>query len=362
MWSPGERDTKFTGKLIASLTTCQSTSSGTSGVANGRTTRKQTSVNGSPRNSSSSAAECRAISTGMYSPPSGASPRSTAPRSEVSGALRDVLRYLNEFRSSRVSGFALNHFQERRGVQRSIAQRGDLQRAMRERFITLAPRGNQSRITPRDRLAGFFARLWLKRAAPQYGLRIIQISVDQELLFLRGSRQMHYRHLAPQAHQQMIAGINDASRCIEHQGFLRLILEFRQDFIQRMNFLGQVLGLAFRVRRGIRPAHPRGDAVDALVTASRELFLQFFFDSVVAGNRGITARRQPSGPECFSSTGHSDERQAKWFLQVYVHDEEIVFYDSLPARSRARQVHYSSLKILSIGSHFSPGRAPGKAF
>jgi hypothetical protein len=25
-------------------------------------------------------------------------------------------------------------------------------------------------------------------------------------------------------------------------------------------------------------------------------------------------------------------------------------------------VHYSSSKILSIGSHFSPGRAPGKAF
>src|SRR5260370_20834966 len=200
MCRPGESETSFTGKVIASLTTCHSTSSGTSGVANGRTTRKQTSVNGSRRNSSSSSEECRAISTGMYKPPSGASPRSTAPRSEVSGALRDVLRYLNEFRSSRVPGFALNHFQERRGVQRSIAQRGDLQRAMRERFITLTPRGNQSRITTRDRLARVFARLWLKRAAPQHRLWLIQISFDQQLLFFRGSRQMYHRHLAPQTH------------------------------------------------------------------------------------------------------------------------------------------------------------------
>jgi hypothetical protein len=30
----------------------------------------------------------------MYSPPSGAKPRNTAPRSDVSGASRDVLRYL----------------------------------------------------------------------------------------------------------------------------------------------------------------------------------------------------------------------------------------------------------------------------
>jgi len=32
---PGDSDTKFMGKLIASLTTCQSTSSGTSGAAKG---------------------------------------------------------------------------------------------------------------------------------------------------------------------------------------------------------------------------------------------------------------------------------------------------------------------------------------
>src|SRR5262249_9207771 len=57
-------------------------------------TRKQTSVKGSERNSSSSSGERFAISAGMYNPPSGAIPRKTAPRKEVSGALFDVLRYL----------------------------------------------------------------------------------------------------------------------------------------------------------------------------------------------------------------------------------------------------------------------------
>src|ERR1700686_822554 len=94
MCNPGDSDTSFTGKLIASLTTCHITSSGTSGPANGRATRKHTSVNGSRRNSSSSSGVRRAISTGMYNPPSGAKPRNTAPRSDVSGASRDVLRYL----------------------------------------------------------------------------------------------------------------------------------------------------------------------------------------------------------------------------------------------------------------------------
>src|SRR6267143_461206 len=171
MCRPGESETSFTGKLIASLTICQSTSSGTSGVANG----------------------------------------STAPRSEVSGALRDVL-YLNEFRSSRTSHFVLNHFQKRGSVQRSIAQCGDLQGAMRERFIALTPRCNQRRVTTRHRVAWFFAWFWLKRATPQHGLWIVQISFDEQQLLFRGSRQMHDRHLAPQAHEQIVPGVNDASR------------------------------------------------------------------------------------------------------------------------------------------------------
>src|ERR1700693_4955983 len=94
MCKAGDSDTSSTGKLIASLTTCHITSSGTSAPANGRATRKHTSVNGRRRNSSNSSGERRAISNGMYNPPSGAKPRNTAPRSDVSGASRDVLRYL----------------------------------------------------------------------------------------------------------------------------------------------------------------------------------------------------------------------------------------------------------------------------
>src|SRR5260370_37491032 len=120
MCSPGERDTSLTGKLIASLTTCHNTSSGTSAPAKGRTTRKHTSVNGSRRNSSSSSGDRRAISTGIYSPPSGASPRNIAPRSDVSGACRDVLRYLIGKLSSRTFDLVLDHPEDCFGAQRSI--------------------------------------------------------------------------------------------------------------------------------------------------------------------------------------------------------------------------------------------------
>src|SRR6266403_1562167 len=180
MCRPGESETRFTGKLIASLTSRQSTSSGTSGVANGLATRKQTSVNGRPRNSSSSSGECRAISTGMYRPPSGASPRSTAPRSDVRGASRDVLRYLTGSVSSGGFDLAVNHSQKRGGIQRTIAQRGDLQGAVRKRFIALAARGDQRGITARSGFTRRFPGLRLKRAAPQYRLGIVQISFDQE--------------------------------------------------------------------------------------------------------------------------------------------------------------------------------------
>jgi hypothetical protein len=67
----------------------------------------------------------------MYSPPSGASPRRTAPRSDVSGASREVLRYLKGSRSSRTFDLALNHFQKLGGIQRAIAQHCHWQRAMR---------------------------------------------------------------------------------------------------------------------------------------------------------------------------------------------------------------------------------------
>src|SRR6267378_5164038 len=111
----------------------------------------------------------------MYSPPSGASPRRTAPRSDVSGASRDVLRYLKGSRSSRTFDLALNHFQKFGGVQRTIVQRGDLQRAVRKRFVALSARGDQRRIAARNGFQRRFLGLRLKRSAPQYRLWIAQI-------------------------------------------------------------------------------------------------------------------------------------------------------------------------------------------
>src|SRR6266849_2153115 len=284
MWSPGDSDTRFTGKLIASLTTCHSTSSGTSGVANGFATRKQTSVNGRRRNSSSSCGECRAISAGMYSPPSGASPRRTAPRSDVSGASREVLRYLKGSRSSRTFDLALNHFQKLGGIQRPIAQHCHWQGAMRKGFVALAPRGDQRRIAARDGFARRFPGPRLKRAAPQYRLWIVQIPFDQELLLLRRGREIHDGHLPPQAHQQIVPDVDEAPSGIEHQGFFTVLLKFRQDFVERVNFLRQLVGFALPIREAVRPAHPRGHAVNSGEPAGGEARCKLLLDAVVAGN------------------------------------------------------------------------------
>src|SRR5258705_7966279 len=109
----------------------------------------------------------------MYNPPSGASPRRTAPRSDVSGASREVLRYLKSSRSSRTFDLALNRFQKRGGIQRTVAQHCHLQGAMRQRFVALAASGDQRRIAARDGFARAFLGPRLKRAAPQYRLWIV---------------------------------------------------------------------------------------------------------------------------------------------------------------------------------------------
>src|SRR5258708_34517002 len=76
---------------------------------------------------------------------------------------------------------------------------------MRERFITLAPRGDQRRITSRDRLAWCFSRPCLKRAAPQHRLGIVQISFDQELLFFRGRTAAPDRKISERSQAGVVA-------------------------------------------------------------------------------------------------------------------------------------------------------------
>src|ERR1700722_114810 len=237
MCSPGESETIFTGKLIASLTTCHSTSSGTSGAANGFTTRKHTSVNGSARNSSNSSGDRRAISTGIYNPPSGANPRNTAPRSDVSGASRDVLRYLISVVSVKYfycddlptsGGFNLPAYllQESFYVSSIVLQitsvlcpqLGHMYRAMRQCFITFPPPPNKQRATPRPPFAGPFLILHKKPPPPQHRLRIIQISFHQYSLFIFSVGQMHDCHLPPQAHQNIVLRVDHAPGRIQNYG------------------------------------------------------------------------------------------------------------------------------------------------
>jgi len=209
MCRPGESETRFTGELIASLTTCQSTSSGTSGVANGRATRKQTSVNGRREIPPVPPANARNLH-GMYRPPSGASPRSTGARSEVAGFAR-LLRYLNEFRSSRVSRLALNHLQERGGSSDPSRNAATCSVQVRRALHNSVGARNQSRITTRHSFPEAFLPVWVEtRRATAPALDHSNI-FRSELQLLRGSRQMHDRHLAPQTHQQIVPGVDDAS-------------------------------------------------------------------------------------------------------------------------------------------------------
>src|ERR1700693_2259725 len=279
MCNAGDSDTSSTGKLIASLTTCHITSSGTSAPANGRATRKHTSVNGSRRNSSSSSVERRAISTGMYKPPSGAKPRNTAPRSDVRGASRDVLRYLiAEFfcccrlKTSGVFTLLADLLQEPFYVRRIFllitavrpAQLGHMHRAMCQRFITLPARRDQQRVTPCHRFTRRFLILYVERSPPQHRLGVIQISFHQQALLTFGIREMHHRHLPPQAHQNIVLRVNHAAGGIQNNRRpARVFLKIIQKFVHYSYFFRQVFRFPLRISHTIRPPHPRGHAVNS---------------------------------------------------------------------------------------------------
>src|SRR5580698_410656 len=182
MCSPGESETIFTGKLIASLTTCHSTSSGTSGAANGFTTRKQTSVNGSARNSSNSSGERRAISTGIYNPPSGASPRNTAPRSDVNGASRDVLRYLTCSISANSTSQAL--------PLRALCGESLKSQPTDSSSLDAAPRGTDTPPVHPDEF---------RKMNPEVGLRRLAAFSQQNCITenVAGSSQINASHYSP---------------------------------------------------------------------------------------------------------------------------------------------------------------------
>ena len=267
---------------MASATICHSTSSGTSGMAKGFTTRKQTSVNGNLRNSSNSCGRTsskfhRQIQAAVWRQPSkhGAAQRSQrrfASRAPVSHRPR--------------SSWALNFRQKSRCIERRIPQLRHLERAMRQSFIALPPRGNQRGITSRHGLSCRFPTPGLECSAPKHRLWIAQVSLDQELLLLRRRSQVHHGHPPAQAQQQIITRVDHAARGVQHQRFFRLPLQRRQHFPQRVDFFLEVLRLAFRILRIVRPAHPRRYAVDPRIPARRQPRSQLLFDAVIATNSG----------------------------------------------------------------------------
>ena len=153
---------------------------------------------------------------------------------------------------------------------------------MRQRFVAPPPPLHQRRVTPRDGLARGLSVLRLKRAAPQHRLRVVQISFDQQLALLLRRRQIHNRHLPPQAHQQMIPRVNHAAGGIQHQGGVPLLFKLLQDFVKGVNLFGQILGFPLRVGRAVRPAHPRGHAVDSRIPARSQPWRQALLNLVVA--------------------------------------------------------------------------------
>src|SRR5260370_9279611 len=82
---------------------------------------------------------------------------------------------------------------------------------MRERFVAAAASLDQRRIATRDRLARRLALFRLKRAAPQDGLGIRGIALDQQLLLRRRRGKIYYGHLAPPAEQEIVAGVDPAA-------------------------------------------------------------------------------------------------------------------------------------------------------
>jgi len=128
------------------------------------------------------------------------------PTSEVSGALREVLRYPQGI--SLIAGlqFCSEPFSRNcRGVKRSVPQFGNLQRAMRETFITFDARSNQ-RDNNEHCLRAFSRRPWLKRAAHNTGLGSFRYFRSGVARLSRKPRDARWSFGAARRHQQLFPG------------------------------------------------------------------------------------------------------------------------------------------------------------
>src|SRR5262249_42703542 len=79
----------------------------------------------------------------------------------------------------------LDKLQEFRGIVREFAQLCDLNRAVCERDVTLAAGRNENWVAPGDCAVRCFERFWLRCAGTEYRLRIAEVALNEQLLFLR---------------------------------------------------------------------------------------------------------------------------------------------------------------------------------
>src|SRR5260370_15749706 len=127
----------------------------------------------------------------------------------------------------------------------------------------------------------------------------------------------------------MIPGVNHASGSIQSESSPRFLLELVQDFIERVNLLRQVFGLAFCVRRAVRPAHPRGHAVNSAIPAWPKLAREPLLDLVVAKDGWNPALRQLPRPERLPAAGHANQRQPQRSFYVCFATPKRIVYNSL---------------------------------
>ena len=193
---------------------------------------------------------------------------------------------------------------------------------MRQGFVTLASGRDESRIAAGNGVVGSFSGPGLESATPQDRLGVLQIALDEQLLFARRSRNVDDDHLAAKTEEDVVTGVDDAAGGVEDEFALGICCEVGENLVESGDFFGEVLGFALGVGGAVRPTHPRGDTIDAGVSAGLENGSEARLDLVVAADGGASARGEVLRPMAFSGTGHADEGEAqRRLLRIGGHKE-----------------------------------------
>jgi len=193
---------------------------------------------------------------------------------------------------------------------------------MRQGFVTLASGRDESRITAGNGVVGSFSGPGPESATPQDRLGVLQIALDEQLLFARRSRDVDDDHLPAKTEEDVVAGVDDTAGGVEDEFAPGIRFEVGENLVESGDFFGEVLRFALGVGGAVGPTHPRGDAIDAGVSAGLENASEARLDLVVATDGRASARREVLRPMAFSGTGHADEGEAqRRLLRIGGHKE-----------------------------------------